>query len=59
MSIMTRSKKPQTGSTAVYSVDNTAFGEGVGQFAGERCIIVNLEVDIIKHAPRRLPVALR
>ena len=51
-------KKPPTGSTAVYPVDNAAFCEGVEQFAGERHIIVNLTVDPNKHAPRRVPVTL-
>ena len=49
-------KKPQTGSIAVYPVDNSTFGE---QFAGERHIIVNLTVDPNKHAQRRVCVALR
>ena len=42
-------KKPQTGSTAVYSVDNTAFCEGVEKLAGEHYIILNRTVDTIKH----------
>ena len=52
-------KKQQTGSTAVYPVDNAAFVEGVQQFAGERHIIVNLTVDPNKLAHRRVRVALR
>ena len=35
------------------------FGEGVGQLAGEHHIRVNHTVDPVKHAPRRVPVALR
>ena len=42
-------KKPQTASIAVYSVDNTAFGEGVGQLACEQHIIVNRTVDLINN----------
>ena len=33
-------KKPRR-STAIYSVDNTAFSEAVGRLAGEHYIIVN------------------
>ena len=40
-------KKPQTGSTAVFPVDNAAFCEGVEQFAGERYVIVKLQLNLI------------
>lgn len=35
------------------------FGEGVRQITGEHHIRVNSTVDPVKHAPRRVPVALR
>ena len=42
-------KKQQTGSTADYSVDNTAFSEGTSYLVKEHYFIFNRTVDPIKH----------
>ena len=66
--------KPETSTVPVYSVNNApiaitkeslitrfqnVFEDGVGLLAGEHHINLDVTVDAVQHAPRRVPVAMR